>query len=166
MRSFNLSCATPVDSELIRKLASQVWYETYGEIHSREQLEYMFEKMYHPDSLRQQMSEGHVFFIGYEAQIPIGYFSVEQKSEDLFYLQKLYVLPHYQGTGAGKYLFLAAVHYIKGIHPDKAVLELNVNRQNKAIRFYKKMGMNIYAESDEEIGEGFVMNNCFMRMQI
>ncbi|MCD7971668.1 MAG: GNAT family N-acetyltransferase [Candidatus Azobacteroides sp.] len=163
---FTLRRATPEDCVLINRLASDVWYHTYLGIHTREQLEYMFEKMYHPDVLARQMKSGQLFFIGYREHAPMGYICIEQQEAHFFYLHKLYVLPAFQGTGAGKFLFEAAVNQITEIHPDKCIMELNVNRQNKAIRFYEKMGMTIVRENDEEIGEGFVMNNCFMRLEI
>lgn len=168
MKKFTLRKAVPApeDCILISQLASQVWNPTYKDIHSQEQLDYMFEQMYAPRNLLNQMENGHTFFIGYEKDIPIGYVSVEQKENDLFYLQKLYILPSYQGTGAGKFLFHSAVNYIKSIHPEKCILELNVNRQNPAIRFYEHMGMNKYRESDDPIGNGYVMNSLYMRMEI
>jgi len=166
MHGYSIREADQTDCELIRQLASQVWFVTYRDVHTQEQLEYMFEEMYEPCKLEQQMEAGHAFFIGYDQQIPFGYFSIEQKDTNLFYLQKLYVLPAWQGKGAGKFLFLSAVDRIKKQHPRRCLLELNVNRQNPAIHFYERMGMIRYKESDDPIGEGFIMNNCFMRMEI
>ena len=39
--------------------------------------------------------------------------SVERQGPDLFHLQKIYVLPRYQGIGAGAALFRHAVAYIR-----------------------------------------------------
>lgn len=166
MNAFTLRRATVKDCPLINKLASQVWNPTYASIHTQEQLDYMFEQMYHPDNLTKQLEEGHAFFIGYTDNKPIGYFSIEQKEQDLFYLQKFYILPQSQGTGAGKFLFASALSYIKSIHPLPCTLELTVNRKNKAIAFYEYMRMHKLRESDEPIGNGFVMNCCFMGMTI
>jgi ribosomal protein S18 acetylase RimI-like enzyme len=43
-------------------------------------------------------------------------------------------------------------------------LELNVNRQNTAIGFYKKLGFKIIAEEDIPIGNGFFMNDYVMQI--
>jgi len=166
MKKFSLCQANFNDHDLIITLAEKIWNETYSGIHSPEQLNYMFEQMYSSESLQQQMKEGHIFFIGYDAEKPVGYVSIEQKDDNLFCLQKLYILPEYQGTGAGKFLFTSAIDYIKSIHPTRCTLELNVNRKNRAIRFYEHMGMKKYRESDDPIGNGYVMNSCFMRMDI
>ncbi len=166
MNKYTLRPAQKTDGPLIRHLASQVWFVTYQEVHTREQLEFMFEEMYAPEKLLEQMEKGHLFFIGYDQDIPFGYFALEQQEQALFYLQKLYLIPSYQGKGAGKFLFLSAIEIIKKKHPAPCRIELNVNRQNPAIRFYERMSMVRYKESDDPIGEGFVMNNCFMRMEI
>jgi len=166
MKKFSTHRAVLSDISLINDLAGKVWNKTYADIHSQEQLDYMFEQMYSLKSLRQQIENGHIFFIGFEESQAVGYVSVEQREDHLFYIQKLYILPEYQGTGAGKYLFSSAVAYIKRIHPSPCILELNVNRENKAIRFYEYMGMKIFRESDDPIGNGYVMNSCYMRMEI
>ena len=41
-------------------------------------------------------------------------------------------------------------------------LELNVNRNNPAIRFYVKLGFHIIDEVDIAIGSGFYMNDYIM----
>ena len=166
MKRFSFCPATLDDCPRIRELAEKTWNHTYAGIHSQEQLDFMFGQMYSLESLHNQMKNGHHFFIGYDQNNAIGYVSVEQKEEDLFYLQKLYVLPEYQGTGAGKFMFSSAVEYIKNTHPTPCILELNVNRENRAIQFYERMGMKKHRESDDAIGNGYVMNSCFMRMEI
>jgi ribosomal protein S18 acetylase RimI-like enzyme len=45
-------------------------------------------------------------------------------------------------------------------------LQLNVNRNNKAIDFYKKHGFEIIREEDNDIGEGFFMNDFVMEKKI
>lgn len=164
--TFQLRKADENDISLINQLASKVWYHTYSNVHSQEQLGYMFDEMYSPDNLMKQMSEGHTFYIEYDGETPVGYMSIQQKEKDLFYLEKLYVMPEYQGAGAGKFLFKSAIKVIKTIHPQPCILELNVNRKNKAIEFYQRMGMEKFREADTSIGKGYMMNSAYMRMRI
>lgn len=158
--------ATEKDCTLINRLASQVWEATYGHILSKEQLDYMFEWMYAPHNLTQQMNEGHVYFIGSKDGEAFGYVSIEQQDKDLFHLQKIYVLPSFQGCHAGSFLFKEAVKYIKSIHPEPCTMELNVNRENKALHFYQHMGMKKVREGDFPIGNGYYMNDYIMGMKI
>lgn len=158
--------ATQKDIPLIRSLALQVFPATYQEILSPEQLDYMLEWMYSEDSIRKQMNNGHVYLIASKDDIACGYASVEQESDDLFHLQKIYVLPSFQGHKIGQYLFNKVVSYIKEHHPKPCTMELNVNRSNKAVEFYKRQGMSIAREGDFPIGNGYYMNDYIMTLSI
>lgn len=97
---------TVADCELINKMAGEVFPATYKEILSPEQLDYMMDWMYAPENIRKQMEEeGHVYFIAYKEGKPCGYVSVQQQEKDIFHLQKIYVLPHFQGSHCGRVFF-------------------------------------------------------------
>lgn len=164
---FSIRKATVDDCELIRKLAEVVFPATYQEILSREQLDYMMEWMYSIDSLIKQMTEeGHVYFIAYKEDEACGYVSIQPESKDLFHLQKIYVLPYFQGHHLGEKLFRTAIDYIKEIHPEPCRMELNVNRNNKALQFYEHLGMKKVREGDFHIGNGYYMNDYIMGIDI
>lgn len=77
---FTIRKATSADCGLIHKLAWQIFPETYKEILSKEQIEYMMEWMYSLESIRQQMEEeGHVYLIACEECEAAGYVSVQQQ---------------------------------------------------------------------------------------
>ena len=164
---FTIRKATSADCGLIHKLAWQIFPETYKEILSKEQIEYMMELMYSLESIRQQMEEeGHVYLIACEECEAAGYVSVQQQGKDLFHLQKIYVLPYYQGAHCGSFLFSEAVKYIRDVHPAPCIMELNVNRNNKAVGFYEHMGMKKSREGDFPIGNGYYMNDYIMQLKI
>ncbi|WP_426471786.1 GNAT family N-acetyltransferase, partial [Salmonella enterica] len=57
-----------------------------------------------PNLQKQMMEEGHVYFLTTDDESHyIGYVSIQPQGEDLFHLQKIYVLPQYQGLKAGKF---------------------------------------------------------------
>ena len=151
------------DCELINRLAAQVWEPTYGRILSPDQLDYMFDWMYTPENLKKQMTEeGHRFFIGYCRNEPCGYISIERQAPSLFHIQKIYVLPSLQGTGAGRFLMERAFRYIRSVCDGPCTVELNVNRQNPALGFYEKMGFRIVRSGDFPIGNGYYMNDYIL----
>lgn len=159
--------ATIKDCTLINRLATIVFPATYQDIISAEQMDFMMDWMYSPENLRKQMEEeGHVYFIASEESEPCGYVSIQQQKDDLFHLQKIYILPYFQGAHLGSKLFDYAVGYIREIHPTPCLMELNVNRNNQALQFYERKGMKKLREGDFAIGNGYYMNDYIMGLEI
>lgn len=159
--------ASTDDCNFINTLASIAFPATYRDILSPQQLDYMMEWMYAPHRIAKQMTEeGHVYFIAYLNGEACGYLSVQPQENAIFHLQKIYVLPPFQGKGVGQFLFEQAVRYIKEIHPEPCLMELNVNRNNKAVHFYERMGMKKLREGDFDIGNGYYMNDYIMGLKL
>jgi 3-methyladenine DNA glycosylase AlkD/N-acetylglutamate synthase-like GNAT family acetyltransferase len=155
---FTIKKATTNDIQLINEMAQIVFPATYREILSKEQLDYMMDWMYSPKNLRKQMEEeGHIYYIAYKDGEAAGYVSIQPEGEHLFHLQKIYVLPLFQGCRLGKALFEQAVKAIKEIHPGPCEMHLNVNRNNKALQFYQHLGM------EERMLQGMVISNLKMK---
>lgn len=164
---FTIKKATTNDIQLINEMAQIVFPATYREILSKEQLDYMMDWMYSPKNLRKQMEEeGHIYYIAYKDGEAAGYVSIQPEGEHLFHLQKIYVLPRFQGCRLGKALFEQAVKAIKEIHPGPCEMHLNVNRNNKALQSYQHLGMEKVAEGDFHIGYGYYMNDYIMGLKI
>ena len=155
------------DIPVIRAMALVAFPDTYKEILSPEQIDYMMEWMYSAESLsRQMMEEGHIYYVAYHEGRAVAYLSIQPEGEHVFHLQKLYVLPAYQGMRLGKQLFEQAIQVIKELHPAPCLLRLNVNRYNRALTFYEKMGMTKVDEGDFPIGNGYYMNDYIMGLDI
>lgn len=158
--------ATEADIPLIRRVADVAFPATYREILTPSQLDYMMEWMYSEESLRTQFREGHCFYLALLDGRPCGYVSVERQGEHLFHLQKIYVLPQAQGHGVGRLLFQQAVEHVRRNAAGSSLMELNVNRHNRALHFYEHMGMRRLREGDFPIGGGFYMNDYIMGLDI
>lgn len=154
------------DISLIRELAEKTFLPTYRDILSPEQLDWMFDWMYSVRSLHEQMIGGHVFFIAYDDNEPCGYVSVERQDEGLFHLQKIYVLPVCQGKHVGKYLVQLVFDYVKSVYSGECIIELNVNRGNKAKCFYERLGFTVARSGDFPIGNGYYMNDYIMSVKL
>lgn len=164
---FKIRKATLEDIEMINRMAWIVFPHTYKEILSPEQMEYMMDWMYSPENLHKQMTEdGHIYYLAFEGDEPAGYLSIQPEGEHTYHLQKIYVLPSFQGKKLGKLLFEQAIKAIKELHPEPCQMRLNVNRQNKALTFYEKMGMKKVDEGDFHIGNGYYMNDYIMGLDI
>jgi len=156
------------DIEIIHSLAHRIWRIAYKEMISPEQMEYMLNMMYSHDSLQYQLEkQKHTFIIAWDDEVPVGfaaYFPKYDLSPGIYRLDKLYVLPDQHGKGIGKKLIDHITSVIKPL--GAALLELTVNRNNKALSFYQKLGFIIIKEIDQPIGEGFFMNDYVMQKSL
>ena len=100
------------------------------------------------------MHSGHRFFIARDKS---------GNGERLVHLQKIYVRPDKQRLHAGRALIEKAFDEAKRLFPDgHGRVELNVNRKNPALSFYRHMGMTIASSGDFDIGNGYFMNDYIM----
>lgn len=159
--------ATTDDIPAIQSVAEVAFRSTYAEILTPDQLDYMMDWMYSTASLHSQMeNEGHRYYVAWDEATPVGYVSIQQEGDDLFHLQKIYVLPERQGERLGRRLFEQACTAVKALHPAPCTLELNVNRYNRALGFYERMGMQIARQGDFPIGNGYYMNDYIMSLSL
>ena len=165
MKNKYIRRASANDCELIYQLAVPTWKVAYAEILTDQQMDYMLNMMYSEASLTRQMNEGHIFFIVLIDDAPSGFISFHPQGENLYILEKLYVMPCAQGSGAGRFLVEKAEEYIRNQNPTEKqfLFELNVNRANKAVQFYQRIGFHIDREVDEDIGNGYYKNDYVMR---
>jgi GNAT superfamily N-acetyltransferase len=164
MPSFAIKHASVTDIPAIIAIQEKTWETTYKDILSKEQIDYMFEKIYSYDSLNSQMlNEKHQFLILENNGNPEGFASVSEESPETFKLHKIYVLPSLQGSGAGKYMLNEIENYIRSAGGNKLIL--NVNRFNKARSFYEKMGFYVIEEKDIAFGP-YWMNDYILEKDL
>jgi GNAT superfamily N-acetyltransferase len=147
---------------LIQKLAHQIWPPTFGEILSKEQIEYMLEMMYSHDSLQQQWKDGVLFLIAEENHHPVGFAGIQKNYQNTAKtkIHKLYLLPETQGKGYGRELINQITQM--ALQDGDSSLTLNVNRFNEAYDFYLKTGFQKVGEENIDIGQGFLMEDFIM----
>ncbi|HTG66222.1 MAG TPA: GNAT family N-acetyltransferase [Flavobacterium sp.] len=158
--------ATVDDLKNITEIAHKTWPLTYGEILSQAQLEYMLNAFYSDAALRANMENGHEFILAKENDICLGFASFEHhhKNENTTKIHKIYILPETQGKGIGKLLIDTIAQLAK--ENNATTLLLNVNRFNKALTFYQKLGFEIIEEIDIELDFGYLMEDYVMVKRI
>src|SRR4051812_444714 len=146
--------ATNSDIPDIRALAEKIWPVTYGHILSPEQLTYMLDLMYSDAALEKQISSGDYQFLVFEYDEKAAGFAAYSTTteEGVYKLHKLYLDTDLQGKSLGK-LMLETVKTLAKKNRGR-ILELDVNRENKALHFYEKQGFTIYKTKDTDIGHG------------
>lgn len=162
--------ATVEDIAIIREIAEKTWFATYEPILGKQQPQYMFDLIYSPEGLEEQLNAGQVFVLQYATNVdnesmPVAFasYSIKQDAEKIYKLNKIYLNPDFQGGGLGKKLLLEVERQVKEVGGEW--LDLNVNRYNKAKDFYERMGFEVIAEEDIPIGEYF-MNDYVMRKKL
>jgi diamine N-acetyltransferase len=158
--------ATTGDLNIINDIARKTWPIAYGEILSEAQLNYMLDSFYSEEALRTNIANGHDFILAKEDDMVLGFASFENNYQNRAKtkIHKIYMLPESQGKGMGKLLIDSIEKF--AVTSGSNCLILNVNRFNKAIGFYKKMGFEIIQEIDIEIGLGYLMEDYVMEKKI
>ncbi len=164
--------ASTEDIGAIRAVAEVAFRHTYSPILTTEQIDFMMDWMYSEESLRSQMWEKeNIFYILFLDASPVGYVSIERHKSPaadleeytVFNLQKIYLLPAYQGYGYGSLLLEYAEKLMRELGGSRVCYELNVNRNNPAVAFYEHQGLCVNRQGDFPIGNGFYMNDYIMR---
>lgn len=153
--------ATNADIPIIQHIVKEVWPVTYGKILSEEQITYMLGLIYSNEALLKQMNENHKFYILKEFDEPTGFIDIQKIDSNKSKLHKIYLLTKFQGSGYGKILMQLA--FDKALEYRTPILQLNVNRYNPALDFYRKFGFEIVDEVDIPIGNNFFMNDYVMK---
>lgn len=150
------------DIPAIQHIANVTWEATYSKILSQEQFTYMMQMIYAAEALEEQMNKGHHFYLLTEEENAIGFIDVEKINDTKTKLHKIYLLPNQQGKNYGKLLLNHAIEKAK--ENNSSILQLNVNRYNKARNFYEKQGFVVKYEDDIDIGNGYFMNDYIMEL--
>ena len=158
-----LKLATIVDIPLIQQLAKNSWQNTYREILSQDQINYMLDMMYSEDELTKHIEHVDNYFyylLQYENK-SVGFIGFEVDFEPkTTKLHRIYLLKEASGKNIGK----KAIQFIEQqMHKyENNRLILTVNKNNSAKIFYEKMGFTVYDEAIFDIGNGYVMDDYLM----
>lgn len=165
MANVTLQRISENDIPALQKIALPTWEDTYLPILSQEQVAFMYTEIYSTEGLKKQMAAGQEFFFIQAGGRTAGFLSISllNAEEPRYKLNKLYLLAETQGTGLGRKALEAATNYVKRLGGN--VLELNVNRYNKAKDFYEHCGFSAVREIDIPIGE-FWMNDFVMEKKL
>ncbi|RYY62741.1 MAG: GNAT family N-acetyltransferase [Chitinophagaceae bacterium] len=162
--TLSLRRAYPTDIPLIRDLTMRIWPDTYREILTEEQIRYMLALMYDEKVLRKQMETEQEFVLVYDGVEAVGFAAFGQVEPGVFKLHKIYILATQQGRGTGRYVITQLAKAMKA--KNGTTMRLNVNRNNKAMAFYEKIGFTVVREENNDIGNGFFMNDYVMEMPL
>jgi GNAT superfamily N-acetyltransferase len=153
------------DIGTLGRLAREIWRAHYPAIISRAQIDFMLSQRYNPAAIRAALS-GQCWDAAWLGSEMVGF--AHSFPDDLpatWKLDKLYVLPAHQRKGIGFALLQQAKKH--AIDTGAARLVLRVNKRNSsALAAYAKYGFAIYGEQVLDIGNGFVMDDYLLELNL
>ncbi len=165
--------ASEADSDLIARLGAETFYETWRPVNTEEDMQEYLSKAFNNDVIRNDLKNISVntFIIAFENENPIGYAKMrrdrtydEFKGESAIEVERIYVKKEWQEKRAGKALMDECIRI--AMEENHKWLWLGVNIDNvKAIRFYKKYGMEIFGEKNFQLGKAND-NDYLMKMKL
>lgn len=158
--------ASQFDISIIQDLARRSWEDAYAEILSKDQLEYMLDKMYSEHEIMSHFQNpNYHYFLIFEKETPLGFVGFEHHVEsDITKLHRIYLVPEAKGKGAGKIGLNLVKEKTKENQDSKIIL--TVNKNNSARQFYESQGFKVYDEAVFDIGNNYVMDDYLMEFDI
>lgn len=151
----------------IAKLASEIWVEHYSPIIGLEQVEYMIAHFQSGEKIFRDITVSDVaYYQAYCGKKLVGYCAIKQDiMEKSLFLSKLYVEKNYRGKGVAKQ-FLRLIEEIAQ-KEEASYVWLTVNKNNlDSITAYQRLGFQIEEEIVTDIGNGFVMDDYRMKLNL
>ena len=149
--------------------AYNVWHNYYKDIFSPEQIDYMLKKYQSKSAMKEQMSEGYIYYMLLSDGKLAGYMCVLTQSNHVF-LSRLYIKAEYRRQGLAR----RALSHLENVftnpelgftHIKKIVLRVE-RKNNFAINVYEHLGFKKVRAEDRNIGGGFVCCEYVMERNI
>lgn len=162
MEFVQLAC----DEEQIQEmsaLATEIVREHFDPIIGKEQNDYMIARSQSPEAIRDQLEGGSQYFFVEEAGRKVGFLAFYPKGE-VMYLSKFYLRKEERGRGYSHAMLAFLVEQTR--EAGLPAIELNVNRNNDAIKAYEKLGFTRDRAEKVDIGGGFYMDDYIYRLEV
>jgi RimJ/RimL family protein N-acetyltransferase len=159
--------AGPDEMERLADMALDIWHRHYSpDILSLPEIDYLWQRTYRPETLRDQVQAGSVFQWIEHNETAVGFLSYRHEPElNRLWLSKLYVLPEYHGHGVGG----CALAEVKRAAIALGVrdIRLYVFRKNeRAVRAYRRAGYEVVYEDYSDAGCGFFYDDYVMSLTL
>ena len=153
----------------LEETAYNVWHNYYKDIFSPEQIDYMLKKYQSKSAMKEQMSEGYIYYMLLSDGKLAGYMCVLTQSNHVF-LSRLYIKAEYRRQGLAK----RALSHLENVFTNPELgfthikkIILRVERKNSfAINVYEHLGFEKVRAEDRDIGGGFVCRDYVMERLI
>lgn len=150
--------------ETLSKTATQIVKQHFDPIIGAAQNNYMIAKFQTPAAIQEQIQQGYQYYWVQVDHENAGFLAFYPRDGKL-YLSKFYLAEAFRG----RHLARPMLEFVVG-EAKKAQLStifLNVNRNNvQAITAYEHLGFGIVCEEQNDIGNGFVMDDYVLEYSL
>lgn len=158
----------------LSEFAGKIFFDYYDSYLPAGQALYMKEKFLSPEALREKLSPEHspqaILELVKDADTNeklgfICYWKQKDETEkDECYLDKYYLAEKFRGKGLGRLI----IDHLKIFCSENSLkqISLNVNKYNKTIAIYEKLGFINHRSEVNDIGNGYVMDDYVMRLYL
>lgn len=156
----NIRKCTEEDLSMLREISYETFNETFSSSNSPERMMEYLEQAFNLEKMKSELADNHsAFYFLYTDNVLAGYLKINESVSQTdihdsksIEIERIYVKKEFQAKGFGYILLNKAVEYAKEM--DKAYVWLGVWEKNdKALKFYKKNGFYKVAEHPFYIGE-------------
>ncbi len=150
----------------VEKLAYKIWNAHYVPIIGQNQVDFMLEKFQNFNAISSQIKNGYEYFLISDNKKAIGYLCLlSDNATKKMMISKIYIDQNARGAGFGKQL----IDFTKNLAHERNIktIWLTVNKYNtNSIKWYQKLNFKITEEKIMDIGNGYVMDDFVMELQL
>ena len=160
MPEITIRYATSDDAELVAELSRKTFYQTFGHVNTKENMDKFLNEQFSREKLIKEVTEpGNIFLLAFDADAPVGYAGMREgqkfpefNDKDSLEIARIYAVNTYIGTGVGQQLMRQCIFIAKELK--KEIVWLGVWEKNpRAIAFYTKWGFEKFSEHDFLLGD-------------
>ena len=144
-------------------MATAIVREHFDPIIGSAQNDYMIGLFQTPEAIREQLEHGYRYFFVREEGKNIGFVAFYPR-DGAMYLSKFYLYREERGKGYARPMMDFVIRYAR--EAGLPAVELNVNRNNSAVKVYESLGFSVIREEKNDIGSGFFMDDYVFRLDL
>ncbi|HJS54064.1 MAG TPA: GNAT family N-acetyltransferase [Chitinophagaceae bacterium] len=160
MPEFVIRYASADEAELIADLSRKTFYETFGYVNTKENMDKFLNEQFTREKLISEVTEpGNTFLLALDGDTPVGYVRMREgkmfpefENKDSIEIARIYVVNSYIGTGVGQQMMRQCIFIAKELK--KEIIWLGVWEKNRrAIAFYTKWGFEKFNDQNFLLGD-------------
>jgi len=158
--NITIRLANHEDAGLIADLSRKTFFETFGYVNTKENMEKFMNDQFDREKLISEVHEPeNIFLLAFDGEQPVGYAKMREGKKlkdhetfDSIEISRIYVINTYIGTGTGRELMRKCLWLAKEMKKD--LVWLGVWKKNeRAISFYTSWGFEKFGEQAFFLGD-------------